>query len=58
MDKSSTKEYYESLKQICIYLIGERGKAEYVLDMFYQQDVRVFECPFARKRVYICNNHI
>ena len=42
MDKSSNKEYYESLKQICIYLIGEKSKAEYVLDMFYQQDVRVF----------------
>ena len=37
---ASNPEFYESLRQIGDYLIENRAKTEYVLDCFFQQDVR------------------
>lgn len=35
-------EYYESLRQIGDFLLENRGKTDYVLNCFYQQEVSEF----------------
>lgn len=39
----SDQDYYESLKQIGDFLLENKGKTEYILNCFFQQDVREFD---------------
>ena len=37
---TTVQEYYESLRQIGDFLIENRAKTDYVLNCFYQQEVK------------------
>jgi hypothetical protein len=41
---NNNREFIESLRQIGDFLVENRAKTDYVLDCFFQQEVKIF--PF------------
>jgi hypothetical protein len=46
MSDQAKKEYFSSLSQIAEFLLGDKKNVEYVLNLFYENEVKFFAYIF------------